>query len=140
MPMWHEVLHGLTAAVLVLTGIPFLFLASRASARRPRRAPLLAVGAARGSIFAVLTSLLICTAVALGAFAARATTTDAALLSMAAAVLGATALRTVRSARFDGIVAVPLVGLIGIAALLAVAGPQRAIEHHAHTETGAVLR
>jgi len=140
MPMWHDVLHGLTAAVLVLTGIPFLFLALRASTRRPRRAPLLAVGAARGPVFAVLTSLLICAAVALGALAARATMTDAALLSMTAAALGGIALRTARSARFDGIVTIPLVGLIGIATLLAVAGPQRATPHHAHTETGAVQR
>lgn len=139
-PLWHDLLHDATAAIFLLTGIPFLFLASRASARRPRRAPLLAAGAARGPIFATITALLACAALTLGAYAARASAVDAAVLSMAAAALGGIALRTVRSARFDSIVTIPLVGLIGIAALLAIAGPQRTIDHHAHTDTSAIQR
>ena len=134
----HEVLHAVLAAVLVFTGVPLLILATRACSRRPRRAPLIAVGDARGPVFAGLTALLAFAALALGAYAARASTGEATFLSMAAALFGAIAFRTVRSARFDGIVAIPLVGLLGIAALLAIAGPQPTIDHHTHVEMSAL--
>jgi hypothetical protein len=138
--MWHDLLHGLTAAVLVLTGMPFLILASRASRSRPRRSPPHAAGDARSSTFLLLTVLLAGAALAAAVVATRSPLIESALLSMAAAMFGSVALRTVRRARFDSLVTIPLVGLLGVAALLAIAGPQRTIEHHVHAETMTTAR
>jgi hypothetical protein len=138
--MWHDLVHGLTAAILVLTGIPFLFLASRASHSRPRRSPPHAAGDARSTVFAAVTAVAWGTALTAASLAARSPLLESLFLSMAAALLGAVALRTARRARFDSLVTIPLVGLLGIAALLAIAGPQRAIEHRAHPETSAMAR
>lgn len=133
--MPHELLHDVTALVLLSTGIPVLFLAWRAYRSRPRRSPLTAVGGARPTLFALLTAGLSFGSLVLAGLAFRAAAVDATLLTVAAAALGAFALRAARSARFNGVVTIPLVGLIGIAALLAVAGPQPTIEHHVHAET-----
>jgi hypothetical protein len=138
--MSHDLLHGITAAILVLTGIPFLFLASRASQSRPRRSPPHAAGDARSTLFAAITALAACAALAAAVVAGRSPLLESVALSMVAALLGVAALRTVRRARFDSLVTIPLVGLLGIAALVAIAGPQRTIEHDSHSEKIATAR
>jgi hypothetical protein len=128
--MLHDLLHGLTAAILILTGIPFLFLASRASHSRPRRSPPHAAGDARARLFAAITTAAACAALTIAVLAVRSPLLESAVLAMVAALLGAVELRMARRACFDSLVTIPLVGLLGIAALLAIAGPQRTIEHH----------
>jgi hypothetical protein len=137
--MWHDLLHSVAAATLVLTGIPFLYLAWRAYRRRPRRSPLTAAGGALPAVFAVTTAMCACGAVFIASLATRAAPVDAAALTLIAASLGAMSLHAGHRARFDGVVTIPLIGLIGIAALLAIAGPQRTIDHHTH-EASAIVR
>ncbi|MDQ2953093.1 MAG: hypothetical protein M3R54_12620 [Chloroflexota bacterium] len=130
MPAWHSLLHPLTAAVFLLTGLPILFLSMRAWSRRPRRPLRRPTGPRRATVYAVVTAMASGIAIVLLMTAARsAALSEAVLASTGTALAGAIALHSVRRASFAGVSTVPLVGLLGIATLLAVAGPQPEAMH-----------
>lgn len=130
MPAWHSLLHPLTAAVFLLTGMPILFLALREWSRHPRRPLRLPSGPTRATGHAVAATVATGAAIVLLMAAARSTAlTDAVATSTATAVAGAIAFHAFRRASFSSLSSVPLVGLLGIATLLAVAGPQPETAH-----------
>lgn len=128
--MWHTVIHGGAAAILLAVGLPLLVLSARASDWRP---PRLAFGSAQDIRPALLSAVAI---LAIGgltlAVVSTARTADApaaAVMSTIAAVLGAVAIHAARRASFNNVATVPLAGLVAIGMLLTVAGPQPTTDH-----------
>ena len=122
--VWHMVIHGGAAAILLAIGIPFLVLSARASRGRPWRISIRPAGDVRPALFGALTILAI-GGLTLSVLAA-ARTSDllaAAIVSTLAAALGALAMHAVRRASFDNIATVPLAGIVAIGMLVAIAGP-----------------
>lgn len=133
-PEWHELVHSGAAVLLVVLGSALLFLASRAWTREREAARPSWIADRRGSIHAAIAVSALGAAVVLLMLAARAVTLqDAVATSTLTALLGALTLHSVRRASFNEIATIPLVGLVGIATLLAVAGPQPALSH-AHVD------
>ena len=133
---WHELLHVLSAAILLLTGLPILFLSVRAWSRRPRRPLRRPAGPTPATLYAAATALALGAAAISLMTAARATALpDAVVASTAAALLGATTLHAARRASFAGVTAIPVLGLVGLATLLAIAGPQTSGDAQIHGAT-----
>lgn len=122
--LWHTVLHGGAAAILLAIGIPFLVLSARASGWRPRHINVRPPRDIRPAVFAAITILAV-GGLTLAVFSAARTTdaAAAAVISTIAAGLGALAMHTVRRASFNNVATVPLAGIVAIGMLLAIAGP-----------------
>ena len=81
MPAWHDLLHVLTAAVFLLTGLPILLLSLRAWARRPRRPLRRPAGPTRATVHAVASAMAAGAALVLLMTAARSTALSEAVLA-----------------------------------------------------------
>ena len=122
--VWHTVIHGGAAAILLAIGIPLLVLSARASRGRPRRIAIRPAGDVRPALFAAIT-IMAMGGLTLSVLSA-ARTSDllvAAIVSTLAAAMGAVAMHAVRRASFNSVVTVPLAGIVAIGMLVAIAGP-----------------
>ncbi|HUQ41931.1 MAG TPA: hypothetical protein VM052_05465 [Candidatus Limnocylindrales bacterium] len=128
--VWHTVLHGGAAAILLAIGLPLLVLSARASDWRPPRLAFRSAQEIRPTLFSAV-AILAVGGLTLAVFsAARAADAPAAAaISTIAAILGAVAMHAARRASFNNVATVPLVGLVAIGMLVVVAGPQPATGH-----------
>ena len=128
--LWHTLLHGGAAAILLAIGIPFLVLSARTTHWRPRRMSVRPPRVTRPALFAAV-AILAAGGLTFAVFwAARtADAPAAAAISTLAAALGAVGIHAARRGSFNNVATVPLAGMVAIGMLLTIAGPQAPADH-----------